>query len=192
MLKPECIQPVTLEKSWRILNHGPTVWVASAHGGKQNVMAAAWCMPLDYHPPRLVVIIDKNSLTSALVAASGEFVIAVPAADQAQLTLQIGNSSGRDTDKFVRYGIDAFAAQKVTAPLPAGCLAWLECRVVCEPHVQQTYDMVIGEIVAASADSAVYSKDRWHFPDKERTSVHYVSGGFFFRTGEGFVVENEA
>jgi flavin reductase (DIM6/NTAB) family NADH-FMN oxidoreductase RutF len=39
---------VELPKSYRLLNHGPTVLVSAAHGGRRNVMAAAWAMPLDF------------------------------------------------------------------------------------------------------------------------------------------------
>ena len=50
--------PVELEKSYRLLNHGPTVLVSSSHGGRHNVMAAAWSMPLDFSPPKVTVVID--------------------------------------------------------------------------------------------------------------------------------------
>ncbi|MEQ1633168.1 MAG: flavin reductase, partial [Planctomycetota bacterium] len=34
----------------RLLNHGPTTMITTAHGGRRNVMAAAWVMPLDFTP----------------------------------------------------------------------------------------------------------------------------------------------
>ena len=39
---------VDLKHAYRLLNHGPTVLVGSAHEGRSNVMAAAWAMPLDF------------------------------------------------------------------------------------------------------------------------------------------------
>lgn len=44
---------VPLPKSYRLLNHGPTVLVTSAAGRRRNVMAAAWAMPVDFDPPAL-------------------------------------------------------------------------------------------------------------------------------------------
>jgi flavin reductase (DIM6/NTAB) family NADH-FMN oxidoreductase RutF len=49
---------VPLAKAYLLLNHGPTVLVSSAHGGRQNVMAAAWSMPLDFAPPKVAVVIE--------------------------------------------------------------------------------------------------------------------------------------
>jgi flavin reductase (DIM6/NTAB) family NADH-FMN oxidoreductase RutF len=54
---------VDLAKSYRLLNHGPTVLVSSAHDGQQNVMAAAWAMPLDFDPPKVLVVVDKATHT---------------------------------------------------------------------------------------------------------------------------------
>ena len=74
------------------------------------------------------------------------------------------------------------------APLPAGCIGWLECRVIDEPHIQRTYDLFLGEVVAAWADPAVYSDGRWHFESggDALRSLHYIAGGAFFSTGEAF------
>jgi flavin reductase (DIM6/NTAB) family NADH-FMN oxidoreductase RutF len=49
----DCL-PVDLAKAYLLLNHGPVTLVSSAHGGRRNVMAAAWTMPLDFSPPRLL------------------------------------------------------------------------------------------------------------------------------------------
>ena len=184
---------VPLPKSYLLLNHGPTVLVSSAHGGKRNVMAAAWNMALDFDPPKVAVVIDKSTLTRELVEASGEFVLNVPARGQAALTLAVGSQSGREIDKFARVmrsGIHSDGAGEtasmVGAPLIAGCLAWLECRVIPEPHIQQTYDLFLGEVLAAWADPAAFSDNRWHFTSDDRRSIHYISGGSFFATGEEF------
>jgi flavin reductase (DIM6/NTAB) family NADH-FMN oxidoreductase RutF len=179
---------VPLAKAYRLLNHGPTVLVSSAHGGRRNVMAAAWSMPLDFDPPKVAVVIDKATLTRELVEASGEFVLNVPSRQQAALTLAVGTTSGRDVDKFSLAGANAAGASAVGAPLVEGCLAWLECRVIGEPHIQQAYDLFLGEVVAAWADPAAFSDGRWHFPDAERRSIHYLSGGSFFATGDAFEV----
>ncbi len=180
---------VPLEKACRLLNHGPTVLVSSAYGGRRNVMAAAWNMPLDFDPPKVAVVIDKSTFTRELIEASGEFVLAVPTRAMADAVLAAGSRAGREGDKFAALGLDTLPASRVAAPLPAGCIGWLECRVIDEPHIQRTYDLFLGEVVAAWADPAVFSDGHWHFgadPADPRRSLHYVAGGHFFATGEAF------
>jgi flavin reductase (DIM6/NTAB) family NADH-FMN oxidoreductase RutF len=177
---------VPLPKAYLLLNHGPTVLVSSAHGERRNVMAAAWNMALDFDPPKVAVVIDKSTLTRELVEASGEFVLNVPSRQQAAMSLSVGTTNGREVDKFAAGDVIAEPASMVAAPLIGNCLAWLECRVIPEPHIQKTYDLFLGEVVAAWADPEVFSKGRWHFPDAERRSIHYLAGGSFFATGDSF------
>ncbi|HEY8024028.1 MAG TPA: flavin reductase family protein [Burkholderiaceae bacterium] len=180
---------VDLAKSYRLLNHGPTVLVTSKHGDKANVMAAAWSMPLDFSPPKVTVVIDRNTLTRELVDASGEFALNIPSRELAQATLAVGSKSGKESDKFSEFGLPTFAAEKIAAPLLEGCLGWLECRVIVEPHIQQRYDLFIGEIVAAWADPRAFKEGHWSFDAGSPRSIHYVAGGNFFETGEAFEID---
>jgi len=181
---------VDLAKCYRLLNHGPTVLVTSAFSGKQNVMAAAWAMPLDFDPPKMLVVIDKSTYSRQLIDASGEFILNIPCRAQAQQVLKVGSSSGEQADKFAESGLQAVPGQSMAAPRVAGCIGYLECKVIPEPHNQQKYDLFIGEVIAAQADADVYSEGRWHFEGHdEKRSLHYISGGAFFSIGEQFQVE---
>ena len=179
--------PVSLSKAYRLLNHGPTILVSSSFNGKQNIMAAAWNMPLDFDPPKICVVIDKKTYTRELIEASGTLAINVPCVAQVDLVTKLGSSSGRElqgTDKFAENQLQTFAAKHIAAPLLAGCVAWLECKIIPEPHNQNTYDLFIAEVVAAYADERVFTDGHWHFDgyDEMRT-IHHIAGGAFFATG---------
>ena len=178
---------VDLAKAYRLLNHGPTVLVSARHGGVDNVMAAAWACALDFSPPKVTVVLDKAVATRALVEASGMFVLQVPNAAQVDLVHAVGTRSLVDEpDKLARCGVELFAQEGVDAPLVAGCSAWLACRLVPEPHNQAAYDLFIGEVVAAWADTRVFRDGHWHFEDAEPRwrSLHYIAGGQFYVIGE--------
>lgn len=178
--------PVDLNHASRLINHGPTVLVTSAHGGRRNIMAAAWSMPVEFTPPRVAVVIDKRTFTRELVAASGGFALCIPGAALADLTYAVGSSSGRDEDKFARHGIAAGCGPVLGLPvLEDGCAAWLECRLIPEPHAQDAYDTCFGEVVAAAADSRIFNGGHWDFrPDNaDLQTVHHLGGGNFVRAG---------
>ncbi|WP_228273669.1 flavin reductase family protein [Rhodocyclus tenuis] len=182
------VEAVDLKKSYLLLNHGPVTLVSSAHAGRTNVMAASWAMPLDLDPAKVVVVIDRQTLTRELIEASGEFVLNVPARAIAEQVLAVGSNSGRELDKFAAFGVRTAPASRVAAPLIEGCVGWLECRLIPEAHNQQRYDLLIGEVLAAWADPRVFRKGRWSFPDDSLRTLHYVAGGSFFATGEMFDV----
>jgi flavin reductase (DIM6/NTAB) family NADH-FMN oxidoreductase RutF len=191
--------PVDLPKAYRLLNHGPTVLVSAAHEDRRGIMAAAWNMALDFAPPKIAVVLDKSSYTRELIEASGSFGINVPCRAQAAAVLAVGQHSGREflqaegvQDKFAQYGLDTAPASRIEAPLLEGCVAWLECKLIPEPHNQQRYDLFIGEVVAAWADSRVFSEGHWTYSeasDPALRTLHYVTGGHFFAIGEACTAE---
>jgi flavin reductase (DIM6/NTAB) family NADH-FMN oxidoreductase RutF len=177
-------EKIDLEKCYRLLNHGPTVLVSSAYQGKQNIMAAAWSMPLDFSPPKVTVVIESSTYTRELVDASGTFALNVPTRSQARLTLDVGSHSGREMNKFEKYGLQTFKGSVVEAPLLEGCAGWLECRVIPEPHIQKNYDLFIAEVVAAWADPRAFANGRWKESPSDLHTLHYVAGGTFFVASE--------
>ncbi|WP_298829075.1 flavin reductase family protein [uncultured Piscinibacter sp.] len=177
---------VPLPQAYRLLNHGPTVLVSAAQGGRRNVMAAAWAMPLDFDPPKVTVVIDRNTFTRTLIEASGHFALSVPCRALADATFAAGTLSGAArADKLADCGLASFPAQRIDTPLVEGCVAWLECRVIVEPHHQQAYDLFVAEVLAAQADERVFANGRWR-PDSpaELRTLHHQSGGAFFVAGE--------
>jgi flavin reductase (DIM6/NTAB) family NADH-FMN oxidoreductase RutF len=180
-----------LKHAYRLLNHGPTVIVSAAHAGRRNLMAAAWAMPLDFDPPKVAVVIDKSTYTRALIEGSGEFALQVPCASQADMTFTVGSVGGAELDdagrdKFDAYGIGCFSAERIRAPLVAGCVGWLECRLIPWTPIQQTHDLFLGEVVAAQADPRVFSEGRWHFEraDDALRTIHHLGAGLFPKPGD--------
>ena len=188
------IDSVPLEKAYRLLTHGPTVLVSSRHNGVDNVMAAAWSCALDFAPPKVTVVIDKITATRALVEGSGIFVLQVPTVAQLQLTEQLGTTSlATEPDKLQRAQAELFHIDGHDLPFVAGCSAWLACRLVPEPHNQQTYDLFIGEVVGAWSDTRAFKDGHWQFEhaDPAWRSLHHVAGGHFYAIGEALTVMPE-
>ncbi len=175
-------QPVALEHASRLLNHGPTVLVTSAAGSRRNVMAAAWSMPVEFTPPRIAVVIDKHTFTRELVTESGTFGICIPGSALIDATYAIGSISGRDADKFDKYGISPVRGPVLGLPLiETGCAAWMECRLIREPHTEDAYDTCFGEVVAAAADRRVFDRGHWNFDESNLPlhTIHHLGAGHF-------------
>lgn len=189
---PAHFTPVPLDKSYRLLNHGPTVIVSAQHAGERNAMSAAWACALDFAPPKVTVVLDKATRTRAMVEGSGLFALQLPTVQQAALTVGIGtDSAATEPQKLAKHGVQLFEAPGFALPLVAGCAAWLVCKLIPEPHNQQTYDLFIAEVVAAWADDRVFRNGHWEFDQApaELRTLHYVAGGQFFAIGESVQVK---
>lgn len=184
------IQAVPLDKAFRLINHGATTLISAHHAGVDNVMSASWVCALDFQPSKLTVVLDKSTFTRPLIEQSGFFAVQLPVVSQAQLVLDMGNSRKHNPDKI--QNVSLFRQAGFDVPLVQGCVAWLVCKLIAEPHNQEAYDLFIGEVVGAWADDRVFRDGHWQFddaPDELRT-LHYVSGGQFYATGKGIYLGN--
>jgi hypothetical protein len=79
--------PVPLSTCYRLLNHGPTVMVSSAHGGKANVMSAAWSMPItdaEHEQPH------RNQYTDKRIPSVANMIAKIPAKNARQIQFVTG------------------------------------------------------------------------------------------------------
>ncbi|WP_332672320.1 hypothetical protein [Aromatoleum sp.] len=72
-------------------------------------------------------------------------------------------------------------------------LGLLVCRIIPEPHNEERYDLFIGEVVGAWADTRAFRNGRWRFEtaDPAWRSLHYIAGGRFYAIGEARDVVDE-
>ena len=91
-------------------------FVDDAREGRANVMAMSWHMMIEFEPPQVACVVSGNDYSFAALRSTGECVIAVPARKLVRKVVDVGNSSGRDIDKFETFGL---------TKLPASCVARL-------------------------------------------------------------------
>ena len=190
--------PVEPRHAYLLLNHGPVTLITSAHGGARNVMAASWVMPMDFDPPKLVVVIDRATCTRQLIDRSGMFGVNLPTRALAAQALAAGRFSAFElehdaaVDKIDALGLKSFAGRCLDVPLIEGCAAWLECRVIHEPRIETAYDLFVAEVITAWADERYFVNGRWlgvEAGTPRPATIHYVAGGQFFDSGPLFEIE---
>lgn len=155
------------------LEPGPIVLVSSAHEGSRNVMTMGWHTILEFSPSLLGCMISSGNHSFDLIRRSGECVINLPTADMIDLVVAIGNSSGRDVDKFEHLDIAVGEASKVGAPVLSDCFGNFECKIADDALVDR-YNFFIMEIVAARIGKR----------PKNPTTLHYTGDGVFVQSGK--------
>jgi flavin reductase (DIM6/NTAB) family NADH-FMN oxidoreductase RutF len=156
----------------RFLEPGPIVLVSSRWKGKSNIMTMGWHMIMEFEPSLIGCYIWTENHSFDLVRKSKECVINIPTLELAPKVVDIGNTSGRDTDKFAAFGLTAEAGAKVKAPLIAECFANFECKVVDSSLIRK-YSLFVLEVVKAHvAASPKYPK-----------TMHYRGDGVFMIAG---------
>ena len=97
-----------LSKVYQLLEPGPVVLLTTAHKGHANVMTLSWHMMVEFEPPLIACVVSEADYSFAALRVSKECVIAIPALELAPKVVKIGNCSGRDVQKFEKFGLDDF------------------------------------------------------------------------------------
>lgn len=142
------MKELPLSEVYRLLEPGPVVLLTTAHKGRHNVMAMSWHMMVEFTPPLVACVVSNGDYSFEALRKTKECVIAVPSVELAEKVVEVGNSSGRDTDKFAAFGLTPEEASSVEAPLVAECFANLECRVT-DTRLVNSYNLFILEVVKA-------------------------------------------
>jgi flavin reductase (DIM6/NTAB) family NADH-FMN oxidoreductase RutF len=156
----------------RFLEPGPIVLVSSLYKGKTNIMTMGWHMIMEFEPSLIGCYIWTENSSFDMVRKSRECVINVPTEDMASTVVAIGNSSGRDIDKFAEFGLTARPGKAVKAPCIVDCYANFECKLVDSSLIKK-YSLFVLEVVRARVATS---------PKYPRT-IHYRGDGVFMISG---------
>ena len=124
----------------------PVVVTARAKG-RSNAMVAARHTVVSTTPPTYGVSLTSDKFTYQLIVESKEFGINFLPLEEAELVDAIGNSKGREIDKFRLFNITVDKSAETAVPILKAAYAAYECKLVddkCYGNAQ----WVVGEIVA--------------------------------------------
>ncbi|HEY0851940.1 MAG TPA: flavin reductase family protein [Bradyrhizobium sp.] len=157
----------------RFLEPGPIVLVSSAHKDQANIMTMGWHMVMEFSPALVGCLISGANHSHDLIRNSRQCVINIPTVDIAETVVKIGNTSGRDIDKFAEFGLTAKSGTHVRAPLIEECYANFECILADAAWVNK-YNVFVFEVVKAHVATS----------PKVPKTIHYRGDGEFMISGE--------
>jgi flavin reductase (DIM6/NTAB) family NADH-FMN oxidoreductase RutF len=167
------MKDLPLSKVYQLLEPGPVVLLTTARAGRANVMTMSWHMMVEFEPPLIACVVSNANHSFAALRATKECVIAIPALELAPKVVEVGNCSGRDVEKFERFGLTPSPAERVAPPLVAECFANLECKVA-DTRLVNKYNLFILEVLKAWIDPA----------QKNPKTIHHHGYGSFAVDGE--------
>jgi len=166
------MRDLPLSKVYQLLEPGPVVLLTTAHKGRSNVMTMSWHMMVEFEPPLVACVVSGADFSFAGLRATKQCVIAIPGRELAPIVVKVGNCSGRDVEKFGKFGLTAVPAERVAAPLVAECFANLECKVA-DTRLVSRYNLFVLEVLKAWTDPA----------QRNPKTIHHRGNGRFIVDG---------
>lgn len=167
------MKEVALADVYKLIEPGPVVLLTTSHRGRSNVMTMSWHMMVEFEPPLIACVVSSANYSFGALRATKECVIGVPSVALATKIVEVGNSSGRDIDKFKRFGLTPLPAECVAPPLVRECFANLECKLA-DSRLIPKYNLFVLEVLKAWRDPA----------QRQPKTIHHHGFGTFVVDGE--------
>lgn len=137
-------------------NHGnkpfsiriPSLVVTRGKNDRLNFLTAMWFTPTGAEPSRMIVAIQKKTLTYDYLMERGEFVMSAPTDKMMEIVVFAGYISGHDVDKWQAAKLTAVAPSKISVPLIGEAIGNVEYKVVNRMPFDDTMDLFVGEVLA--------------------------------------------
>ena len=173
-----------------LLHPRPVVLVTTkCPNGKFNVAPIAWITPVSEEPPTIAFAVDRENYTYQCLESHGEAVINVPSLEMAELVMSLGSVSGKDVDKFQRFGLETTKSSRVEPPRIASCIGWIECRVLNKVEVGEV-GLFICEVLEYDVREGVATE--WGWDLSKVSPLLHVGGRSFAGVGRRVFVRKRA
>jgi flavin reductase (DIM6/NTAB) family NADH-FMN oxidoreductase RutF len=124
---------------------GVAILTAPAADGPHGVTVNAFAS-LSLDPPLVLVCIEQNRYSHAVLEASGVYAVNILAAGQEHLSRYFSSASRLEGPEAF-HGIP-YRLGHTRAPLIDGCLAYLECRITAR-YSGGDHTIFVGEVASA-------------------------------------------
>lgn len=126
----------------------PALVVTRGKNHRLNFLTAMWFTPTGAEPSRMVVAIQKKTLTYDYLLERGEFVMSAPSDDMMEIVVLGGYVSGHDVDKWQAAQLTAVKPAKISVPLIGEAIGNVEYKVVKQIPFDDGMDLFVGEVLA--------------------------------------------
>jgi len=137
------IEPESLRHIMRQWATGVSL-VTSVADGFPHGMTVTSFTSVSLQPAIILVSLEKSTRTHRMVERGKVFAVALLAEDQQDLADRF---AGRIADNEDRFAGLTYTSAASGAPIPAGCLAYLDCRVAAT-YSAGTHTLFLGEVLA--------------------------------------------
>jgi len=122
--------------------------VTRGKNDRLNFLTAMWFTPTGAEPSRMIVAIQKKTLTYDYLLERGEFVMSAPTDKMMDVVVFAGYISGHDVDKWQAAKLTAVQPSKISVPLIGEAIGNVEYKVVKQISFDEGMDLFVGEVLA--------------------------------------------
>ncbi|HIZ76020.1 MAG TPA: flavin reductase family protein [Firmicutes bacterium] len=97
--------------------------------GSTNLATVSWWMYLSFHPNMIAYAMAKTSYSGEMARKNKKVILTIPGAEIAEAVLGCGSTTGRDTDKIAKFGIEMVNVEGSSIQIPKHSRVAIVCNL---------------------------------------------------------------
>ena len=154
------MEKINLAKASQLTSPNPvTIVCTKREDGSTNVATVSWWTYVSFNPGTIVYAMSQKSFSGECVRSNKEVIITIPGKEIAAEVMQCGMSSGRDTDKIAKTGLEMQEIPTSEIKVPKHCKVAIHCRLKEYIEVGDHYLYIcdVEDVYANEAEEAVFA-----------------------------------
>ena len=124
------MEKIKLAKASRLTSPNPvTVVCTEKPDGSTNLATVSWWTYLSFNPNMIAFAMAKTSYSGERVRETGNVIVTIPGAEIADAVMGCGSTTGRNTDKVVKFGIELASVEGSKIQIPAHSRVAIQCHM---------------------------------------------------------------
>ncbi len=148
---------------------------------EQDAMAAAWHSTISFSPPLYGVSIASKRHTYDLLLEGKKFALNFIPKEKAMISAQTGGVSGREGDKFERFGLALEEESGLDLPILKDAYAAYECKLHSH-HTFGDHEWFVGEVLFTHFDEEFFDERQMIRLEKVSPTLYLGFDHYLFPT----------
>ena len=124
------MQKISLPQASRLTSPNPVSLVCTQKpDGSTNLATVSWWTYLSYNPGMIAYAMAKTSYSGERVRDNKKVILTSPGAEIAGAVMGCGSTTGRDTDKAAKFGVELADVEGSEIKIPVHSCAAIVCRL---------------------------------------------------------------
>lgn len=156
------MKQITLPEAAKLTSPNPVTLVCTQKpDGTPNLATVSWWTYLSFHPDMIAFAMAKTSYTGERMRESKKAAVTIPGAEIDDIVLGCGTTSGRDTNKAEKFGIELEKLADSGIEIPVHTRAAIACELkeTCEVGDHYLYICYVTSVYGESREPALFAWD---------------------------------
>ena len=156
------MEKINLPQAAALTSPNPvTIVCTEKPDGSTNFATVSWWTYLSFNPNMIAYAMAKPSYSGEMVRNNKKVIVTIPGAEMAEAVLNCGSTTGRDTDKAGKFGIELAEVEGSSSKIPAHSRVAIQCSLK-EYHEVGDHYLYICDVEQVYGDESEEALFAWN------------------------------